>query len=114
MFILIYVTHRNQKAAEKIANHLLKKRLIACANFFPIKSSYWWKGKIENGKEIVSLLKAKEENWHKIKSEIEKIHPCEPPHTKVLPVGKSAFGGVGHQLKSTKRSWSPFLPCFLM
>lgn len=78
-FILIYVTHENQENAEKITNHLLKNKLIACANFFPINSSYWWKGKIQNSKEIVSLLKTKKENWEKVKQEIIKIHPYETP-----------------------------------
>lgn len=79
VFIILYVTHKDIESAQKIANHLLQKKLIACANFFPIKSSYWWKGKIENSDEIVSLLKTRKENWEKIKKEIKKIHPYETP-----------------------------------
>jgi|SRR3989344_2777013 len=78
-FIILYVTHKNLENAQKIASHLLQKKLIACANFFPITSSYWWKGKIENSEEIVSLLKTRKENWEKVKSEIKKIHPYETP-----------------------------------
>lgn len=78
-FIIIYVTNSNLKEAKKLASHLLKKRLIACANFFPITSSFWWNGKIDNPKEIVSLLKTKKENWTKVKSEIKKIHPYKVP-----------------------------------
>jgi len=36
--ILVYVTNENLDQAQKIANYLLQKRLIACANFFPITS----------------------------------------------------------------------------
>jgi len=78
-FILLYVTHQDRENAEKIVSHLLGKKLIACANFFPITSSYFWKGKVENSEEIVSLLKTKKENWEKVKSEIQKIHPYETP-----------------------------------
>ena len=78
-FIILYVTHKNLENAQKIASDLLQKKLIACANFFPITSSYWWKGKIENSEEIVSLLKTRKENWEKVKSEIKKIHPYETP-----------------------------------
>ena len=78
-FITIYVTHKNIKDAKKVASHLLQKRLIACANLFSIESSYWWKGKIDDSHEIVSLLKTKKENWEKVKSEIKKIHPYELP-----------------------------------
>ncbi|USN56850.1 MAG: divalent-cation tolerance protein CutA [Candidatus Peribacteria bacterium] len=65
--------------AEKVSSHLLQQKSIACVNFFPIKSSYWWKGNIESSDEIVSLLKTKNENWEKVKSEIMKIHPYETP-----------------------------------
>lgn len=78
-FILIYVTHENEEQAKKITSYLLQKKLIACANFFPISSSYWWKGKIEHANEIVTLLKTKKENWNKLKSEIEQIHPYQTP-----------------------------------
>lgn len=78
-FIIIYITHQNIKEAKKVVSHLIQKKLIACANFFPIKSSYWWKGKIENDSEIVTIVKTKKENWKKLKSEVKKIHPYEVP-----------------------------------
>ncbi|NTU99020.1 divalent-cation tolerance protein CutA [Candidatus Falkowbacteria bacterium] len=78
-FIIIYITHPDMKTAKKIAAHLLAQRLIACANFFPIKSSYWWQGKIENAKEVVTLVKTSKKNWNKVKSEVKKIHPYDTP-----------------------------------
>ena len=76
---LIYTTHPNLKAAKKVAQHLLKKKLIACANFFPIESMYDWKNKIRNEKETVALLKTSNKNWQKVRAEILKIHPCKTP-----------------------------------
>ncbi len=78
-FIIIYVTYPNMEEATKIVSHLLQKKLIACANYFPIRSSFWWKGKIDNSDEIVSILKTKKENWEIIKSEIKKMHSYETP-----------------------------------
>ena len=78
-FILVYVTHEHLEGAKKMAEHLLKNKLIACVNYLPIDSSYWWKDKIENSKEIVTLLKTKKENWEKLKTEIKRIHPYETP-----------------------------------
>ena len=75
MGITVYVTYPNLKEAKKITNHLLKKKLVACANFWPIKSMYWWKGKIENDNEVVAILKTRKENWNKVKTEIKKMHP---------------------------------------
>lgn len=78
-FIIIYVTYPNMDEATKIVSHLLQKKLIACANYFPITSSFWWKGKIDNSDEIVSILKTKKENWETVKSEIKKMHSYETP-----------------------------------
>ena len=78
-FIFVYVTNPDKKAAKRIAIHLLKKKLIACANIFPIDSAYWWKEKIEETNECVLIAKTKEENWKKVKAEIKKIHPYTTP-----------------------------------
>ena len=77
--ILIYITCPNKEEAEKIVKLLLKKKLIACANIFPIKSFYHWKGKIENDQEFVSILKTKEENWEKVKEEVKRVHSYDVP-----------------------------------
>lgn len=78
-FILIYITHKNMREARRVGEALLKNRLIACVNYFPIESTYWWKGKIENDKEIVSLMKTRTSHWAKVKKAVEAIHPYEVP-----------------------------------
>ena len=78
-FIVIYITHKNKKEAKKVAEALLRDRLIACVNYFPIESSYWWKEEIVTAKEIVTLVKTKKENWTKVKKVVEAIHPYETP-----------------------------------
>ena len=77
--IIIYITHENMEQAKKVITPLIESKLIACANYFPMTSSYWWKGKVENSKEIVSLVKTKEENWEKVKDAVEKSHPYDVP-----------------------------------
>ncbi|MEM2918148.1 MAG: divalent-cation tolerance protein CutA [Candidatus Altiarchaeota archaeon] len=77
--LLIYITCKDRKEAEKISKHLLEKRLIACANIFPIKSMYWWKGKIENAKEFVIIAKTLDRYFPIIKKEVKRIHSYEVP-----------------------------------
>ena len=67
------------KEAKKLSGHLLNNKLVACVNFFRAESSYLWQGKIKDGKEIVMILKTKESNWKKVRSEIEKIHSYDIP-----------------------------------
>jgi periplasmic divalent cation tolerance protein len=77
--IILYVTHENEAKAQKVVDHLLEKKLIACANFLPIRSCYRWKGKKENTNEIVTLLKTRNALWKAVEKEIKKIHPYEVP-----------------------------------
>ena len=71
---LIYITCKNEEEAVKISKHLLEKKLIACSNMHPIRSMYWWEGKIQDEKEIVIIAKTLEKNYGKIKEEVSKLH----------------------------------------
>lgn len=66
-------------------NHLLKKRLIACANISPIDSLYWWKNKITDEREFVVVAKTLESKFRKAKTEIEKIHSYSVPCIIKIP-----------------------------
>lgn len=82
--ISVYTTCKDKKEAKKIADILLKDRLIACANYFPIESKYWWRGKLNSGKEYALLMKGKG-RVKKIIKVIEEAHSYEAP---VIYVGK--------------------------
>ncbi|HSX19406.1 MAG TPA: divalent-cation tolerance protein CutA, partial [Candidatus Saccharimonadales bacterium] len=69
--ILIFVTIHKKEDAVKIGKGLLQKKLIACYNLFPIESAYWWKGKIEENKEILMILKTKQVNFEQIETYIK-------------------------------------------
>lgn len=77
--ILIFTTFHKKGDAQKIGKALLAQRLIGCYNLFPIESAYWWKGKIENDKEILMILKTKAANFKKIESYIHKHSGYEVP-----------------------------------
>ncbi len=85
-FILVYITHSTQENADKLAKYLLEKKMIACANTFPIKSIYWWKGSIQNEDEVVTLVKTRKGNWEKLKQEVKNVHPYECPCIMKLDV----------------------------
>lgn len=76
---LVYITCKDEKEAGKISMHLLKKRLIACANIFPIKSMYWWIGKIAKDNEHVIIAKTNDKNFKKAVIEIKKLHSYSIP-----------------------------------
>ena len=71
-FTFLYVTCSDMKEANNISKTLLSKKLIACANFFPVESMYQWKGKIKKGKEAVLILKTMKNKVAMVRKEIEK------------------------------------------
>jgi len=78
-FSIIYITNESEAEAKKLSQHLLKKKLIACANIFPITSAYWWQGAIQNEGEWVAIVKTTDGNWEKVKNEVEKVHSYDVP-----------------------------------
>lgn len=77
--IFLYITHDSVDGAKKIARHLLEKRMIGCANIFPINALYWWEGKIEDGNEVVLIVKTTSDRFEKVRDEIALIHPFDTP-----------------------------------
>jgi len=75
----IYITCSNKKEAERIAKELLKNRLVACANLWPIFSFYWWKRKITKEREVVLLVKTLKGNYKKIERIVKKLHSYTVP-----------------------------------
>ena len=83
---MVYITAKDEEEARKIANYLLEKRLIACANMFPVKSLYWWKGKIEREDEIALIMKTQKGHIKNIISEVKALHSYEEPCIEFLPI----------------------------
>ena len=77
--ILIFTTVAGTAEAEKISDTLIGEKLIACANFFPMKSHYWWKGKLEQQSEVGMVLKTLKENYGAIEKRIRELHSYEIP-----------------------------------
>ena len=77
--VLLYITCKDKKEAEKISFNLLRKRLIACANIFPIKSMYWWNNKIANDNENAIIAKTSDKNFKKVSAEVKKLHSYKIP-----------------------------------
>lgn len=60
-----------------MAKKMVSEGMAACANIFPIKSVYMWKGKMVIEKEAAILFKTG--NSGRLISAIRKIHPYEVP-----------------------------------
>ena len=104
-FVQVSTTVDNEKTANKIANTLLEKRLASCIQVLgPVKSSYWWKGKIEHAREWCCLIKARTRDYRSIERTIRAEHPYDVPEILAFSVvsGHSAY--LEWICKETKRS----------
>lgn len=73
----VYVTCPNRDTARKIARALLERKLVACANLFPIESMYRWEGEIEEGVEVAMFLKTRREKVEEVTRAVAELHPYE-------------------------------------
>ena len=76
---LVITTEVDKKNASKIANLLLKEKLIPCVNFKNIESHFWWEGKINQSKEVQLIIKCKKANLNKVCKKISEYHSYEIP-----------------------------------
>lgn len=86
MFSILYITAKNKSEAEKLARVLLKAKLIACANIFPIKSQYWWKDKIQSHDEYAIILKTKKKLVKDVIKNVKKHHSYDVPCVIAMPI----------------------------
>ncbi|MDO8435300.1 MAG: divalent-cation tolerance protein CutA [bacterium] len=84
--IFVYTVCASDDEAARIAATLLEERLIACGNWWPINSTYRWKGKIEKGTEIVLILKTDNAHVEAVEEKVKGLHSYEVPCIGRLPL----------------------------
>lgn len=86
-YIQVITTTNTGEEARKIQRVLVEERATACVQIIgPIRSLYWWKGKIEEAKEWICLAKARGENYQRIESLIKENHSYDVPEILAVPI----------------------------
>lgn len=93
--VVVLVTCGSAKEAQRLGTALVRKRIAACANVVtsPVKSIYWWKGKVEAATEALMLIKTTREKFTALEAEIRRLHSYETPEIIALPIvaGSKAY-----------------------
>lgn len=84
--VIIISTYPDKKSISKIANELVKNKVIACVNISKISSIYSWKGKIENASEYIAIFKTVTKNKKLLKKKILETHPYDVPEIVELTI----------------------------
>jgi periplasmic divalent cation tolerance protein len=77
--------------AEEIARALVEEKLCACAQVLPpMRSVYWWKGKVENAEERLILLKTDEAHLERLEARLTELHPYDVPEFVAMEVAHAS------------------------
>ncbi len=87
MYIVVLVTAKNKKEAQKISVGLIKAKLAACVNIVDkIDSIFFWAGKIDRAKESLLVIKSRKEKIPQIIKLVKSLHSYEVPEIIALPI----------------------------
>lgn len=93
-FVTVNTTVESEADAARLAGLIVESRLAACAQYFPIRSVYRWKGRVESSSEFLVLAKTRNVLADRLCAFIKDNHGYEVPEILVTPV----IGGSGPYL----------------
>ncbi len=86
-FLQVLTTTASEEEAEAIATVLLESRLAACVQVVgPVRSRFWWEGRIEEAREWLCLAKTTGSRVDAAMAEIGRRHSYETPEVTVTPI----------------------------
>lgn len=78
--LIVFVTTPNFEEAERLARSLVESKLAACVQVLPEMTSFYsWKGKIQNDRENLLLIKTLGEKFDDLEAFIKSNHSYEVP-----------------------------------
>ena len=91
--IIVQVSAGSVEEARKIAHAVIERKLVACAQFFPIHSVYTWEGNVESDDEQLILMKTRRDVYSELEACIQDVHCYDVPEILAVPVvaGSQAY-----------------------
>ncbi len=85
---VVLVTCATLGEARRIARAVVGKRLAACVNIIlsPVESFYTWKGRLEQAREYLLVMKTTAKRLAELETEVRRLHSYEVPEFIVLPI----------------------------
>ncbi len=91
-YVELILTCGSWQEAQKIADHLLGQKLVACVEMMEIKSKYWWEHKLEEATEIKLIMESVATNFEKVEKELTDIHSYKTFVLQMVPIQKLSTG----------------------
>lgn len=86
---LVYITASSAEEAYAIGKVLVSERLAASVNMIgPVRSLYWWEGKIQDTQEVVIVAKTDAALVDKLTEKVISLHSYDCPCVIAIPIEK--------------------------
>lgn len=87
-YAVVLVTCGSRAEGRRIARSVVTKRLAACANLLEarVESVYRWKGKVEQAREYLLLIKTSRARLSALEAEVKRLHSYDVPEFIALPI----------------------------
>lgn len=83
----MFCTCPDEASASRIAAALVDEALAACVSRLPGLSSTWrWEGAVQEGAEILLLIKTRAERFAALEARVVALHPYAVPELVALPI----------------------------
>jgi periplasmic divalent cation tolerance protein len=95
-YLIALMTAPSRDQARTLARTLVEERLAACCNIIDgVESIYRWEGTVEEGREVLLVIKTTAERFEEMKERALALHPYDLPELVALPVvaGSPAYLG---------------------
>jgi periplasmic divalent cation tolerance protein len=90
-FAVVLVTAPDLKVARRLAQGVLREKLVACANIIPkLESHYWWQGKLETSAEVLIVFKTTKKKLAAFEKFVLANHPYDTPEFVVVSLEAGA------------------------
>ncbi|MFI2608123.1 divalent-cation tolerance protein CutA [Kitasatospora sp. NPDC018619] len=85
-YVVVTTTHESEEQARALASAVVRERLAACAQVYPVRSVYWWEGEVQDADEWRIDLKTRAELADRLGAFVAGQHSYETPEVVAVPV----------------------------
>lgn len=87
-YVVVLVTCGSRREASRIARSVVERKLAACVSILdaPVRSFYRWKGKIEQTREFLLVIKSSRARLAALQAEVERLHSYDVAEFIALPI----------------------------
>jgi periplasmic divalent cation tolerance protein len=87
MYTVLFITASSAQEAQRIAQGLVKEKLVACVNMIEnMTSVFWWEAKVDSAKEVLLIAKTTKAKLSKITALVKSLHSYQVPEIIALPI----------------------------